>query len=36
LKPIKNIQNVIIQKEINKVNKIHVMVNNKPVETLQQ
>lgn len=35
IKPIKNIQNVIIQKEISKVNKIHMMVNNKPVETLQ-
>ena len=36
LKPIKNIQNIFIQKEVNKVNRIQVMVNNKPVELLQQ
>ncbi len=35
-KPIKSIQNVMIQKEVNKINKIQVMVNNKPVELLQQ
>jgi hypothetical protein len=35
LKPMKNMQNVFIQKEISKVNKIQVMVNNKPVEVLQ-
>jgi hypothetical protein len=36
LKPIKNTQNVYIQKEVNRVNKIQVMVNNQPVEVLQR
>jgi hypothetical protein len=35
-KPIKSIQNVMIQKEVNKINKIQVIVNNRPVELLQQ
>lgn len=30
-----NIQNIFIQKEVNKVNKIQVMMGNKPVEVLQ-
>lgn len=36
LRPIKNMHNVMIQKEVNKVNKIQLIVNNKAVETLQQ
>lgn len=31
LKSIKNIQNVVIQKEVNKVSKIQLLVNNKAV-----
>lgn len=31
LKSVKNIQNVFIQKEVNTINKIQVMVGNKPV-----
>lgn len=31
-----NIQNIFIQKEMNKINKIQVMVGNKPVEVLQE
>lgn len=34
-KPIKNVQNVYIQKEVSKVNKIQVIVNSKPVDVLQ-
>lgn len=38
IKPVKNmnIQNIFIQKEVNKVNKIQVMMGNKPVEVLQE
>jgi hypothetical protein len=38
IRPVKNmnIQNIFIQKEVNKVNKIQVMVGNKPVEVLQE
>ena len=31
-----NLQNVFIQKEMNKINKIQVMVGNRPVEVLQE
>ncbi len=31
LKPIKNIQNVIIQKEVNKINKVQMVIGNKSI-----